>query len=83
VADSAMGPPAPYSPPSPPPLFVHADCRVVEFERWDRRMLQHERAYLSKVLAEQAAITSKSEQAAILHEISDIDAILSTMKPGA
>jgi hypothetical protein len=55
----------------------------VEFERWDRRMLQHERAYLSKVLAEQAAITSKSEQAAILHEISDIDAILSTMKPGA
>jgi hypothetical protein len=44
-------------------------------------MLQHERAYLSRVLAERAGVTSKAEVAAILHEIADIDVVLSTMKP--
>lgn len=50
-----------------------APCRADEFMRWNRSMLVHERAYLSKVMATQAGFLSDEDRAAILHDLQDID----------
>jgi hypothetical protein len=59
----------------------HNGCRIQEFARWDRRMLEHEREYLSSVMANEGAFMSKDMQAGILHDLIDIDYLLSKLHP--
>ena len=56
----------------------HDECRVTEFMRWDRVLLEHERAHLSRVMAA-AAYVKPAEQQAIMHELADIDWCLSKL----
>lgn len=56
----------------------HDGCRVTEFMRWDRVMLEHERAHLSRVMAASAYVKA-TERDAILHELADIDWCLSSL----
>jgi hypothetical protein len=54
----------------------HDGCRIEEFRRWTRVMLEHEREHLSRVTGLQAALLSDRQQAGIMHDIGDIDACL-------
>lgn len=56
----------------------HQGCRVSEFARWDRIVLEHEREHLSKCMTG-AAFMRPAESEAILHEISDIDYLLAQL----
>lgn len=55
----------------------HTSCRLAEFSRWPRVFLEHERQYLSTVLAEQGWCLKPGEANEILHEITDLDWLLS------
>jgi hypothetical protein len=48
-------------------------CRLDEFERWTRVVLEHEREHLSRYMGDAAAFMSRDEREATLHEITDID----------
>ncbi len=54
----------------------HSSCRLREFARWDRTFLEHERAYLSKVMTG-SAFMKPEEVTGIMHDLSDIDECLS------
>lgn len=56
----------------------HSGCRIQEFARWNRVTLEHEREYLSKVMAGSAFI-QPSEKFAVLHDITDIDFCLAEL----
>jgi hypothetical protein len=51
-------------------------CRAEEFGRWDRVLLQHERAFLSRTMATQAAFLKPEDKDAIMHDLQDIDYFL-------
>jgi hypothetical protein len=57
----------------------HENCRAVEFARWTRLMLHHEREYLSRVMAMSGAFTANEEKELIIHDLMDIDFFLSQL----
>lgn len=56
-----------------------APCRARELSQYNRFMLQHERAYLSKVMAMQGAFLKPEGRDAIMHDFADIDYFLSLL----
>jgi hypothetical protein len=54
-------------------------CRAAEFGRWNRALLQHERALLSKVMANQRAFITETDADAIMHDLQDIDFFLAKL----
>ncbi len=53
-------------------------CRIREFERWPRLVLEKERAHISRCMAGKAFL--KQEQVdGFLHDLSDIDAVLAQL----
>lgn len=54
----------------------HDSCRVQEFARWPRVVLEHEREFLSSVMATSVPFLDSGEKSAILHDLADIDACL-------
>lgn len=56
----------------------HGGCRIQEFARWPRVVLEHERSYLSKVMSASAFLDEGHKQD-LMHDISDIDSILSQL----
>jgi hypothetical protein len=59
----------------------HTGCRIQEFARWPRMMLEHEREYLSSVMANEGAFMGREAQAGILHDLTDIDWLLAELHP--
>ena len=51
-------------------------CRIREFARWDRVMLEHERAHLSKTMASAGAFIDHD---GIMHDLADIDYLLANL----
>jgi hypothetical protein len=51
-------------------------CRAEEFSHYNRAMLQHEREFLSKTMANQRAFLKNDEEDAIMHDLTDIDYFL-------
>jgi hypothetical protein len=56
-------------------------CRAEEFSHYNRVMLQHERALLSKVMANQRAFITETDADAIMHDLTDIDYFLANRGP--
>jgi hypothetical protein len=54
----------------------HSGCRLGQFARWPRVVLEHERAYLSRITALGAGFIRTEERAAIMHDLEDIDRCL-------
>lgn len=54
-------------------------CRAEEFSHYNRVALQHERAYLSMVMATQSGFMSHAERDAIMHDLQDIDYFLAKL----
>jgi hypothetical protein len=54
----------------------HDGCRIAEFSRWTRLLLEHERSYLSQCLGFWDAFLTPVKKAGIMHDIADIDACL-------
>lgn len=61
------------------PFRGHEDCRLREFVRWSRVMLEHEREHLSRVMRGKAFLPA-AEQEAVMHELTDIDWCLSHLE---
>lgn len=53
-------------------------CRIREFARWDRTLLQHEREHLSRTMASMGAFVNKND---IMHDLSDLDYCLAKLPP--
>jgi hypothetical protein len=53
----------------------HGACRIRDFARWDRRMLEHEREHLSRAMTG-VAFMQPEEADGLLHDITDIDYLL-------
>lgn len=51
----------------------HEDCRLNTFWRWNRIMLEHERQYLSKIMATSTAFISQEDRESLVHDVADID----------
>lgn len=62
------------------PSDGHGGCRIKQFARWNRVMLEHEREYLSKAMTA-SAFMGREEAEGILHDITDIDYLLQQFKP--
>jgi hypothetical protein len=56
-------------------------CRIREFARWDRRMLQHEREAISDYLARAGSYLADDGKADLMHDLTDIDYLLGQMPP--
>lgn len=56
-------------------------CRVAEFARWNRTMLQHERLGISQIMASAAGFIDDTTRDGLLHDLSDIDYLLAQMPP--
>lgn len=56
--------------------FPPDGCRIVEFSRWTRVTLEHERAYLSQCMSFWGVFLSPARKAGIMHDLADIDACL-------
>jgi ABC-type microcin C transport system permease subunit YejB len=54
-------------------------CRLTEFERWPRRVLEHERSYLSRVFEMIKAYAPNDVKANFMHDLADIDFCLSKL----
>jgi hypothetical protein len=54
----------------------HSGCRLGQFARWPRVVLEHERAYLSRAVSSRAAFLTAGSKAGIMHDLSDIDRCL-------
>jgi hypothetical protein len=61
-----------------PPDDGHRECRIREFSRWDRRLLEHERAYISKQFAGQAFMSAELREG-LGHDLLDLDFLLSQL----
>lgn len=55
----------------------HPGCRRAEFSRWTRVMLDHEREFISGVMA--SAYTPPWERDLLLRDLADIDACLAAL----
>lgn len=55
-------------------------CRMHEFARWSRIMLEHEREHLSRALATRSGFMDEGTRAGILHDIKDVDYLLSGLE---
>lgn len=51
-------------------------CRLTEFKRWPRLVLERERAYLSAVMCQMVAYVPTEEKMLIMHDLTDLDAAL-------
>ena len=56
----------------------HEECRLREFVRWPRIMMEHERDYLSRLMRGKAFL-KPGDTEAILHELADLDWCLSQL----
>jgi hypothetical protein len=56
-------------------------CRISEFARWDRRMLQHEREGISGYMSRAGAYLDDEARKGLLHDLSDIDYLLAQTPP--
>lgn len=56
-------------------------CRIQQFARWDRLMLQHERAFLSDKMASASAFMGDAMRDGIMHDLTDIDYLLAQQPP--
>jgi hypothetical protein len=56
-------------------------CRFEQFSNWPRVALEHERAYLSSVMDEQKAFATREVKSLIMHDLMDIDHLLSLDPP--
>ena len=54
-------------------------CRMPEFARWDRTMLQHEREAISGYLARAGSYLE--DKSGLMHDLSDIDYLLAQQPP--
>jgi hypothetical protein len=54
-------------------------CRMPEFTRWDRTMLQHEREAISGYLARAGAYLE--DKSGLMHDLSDLDYCLAQLPP--
>ena len=57
----------------------HDRCRIAEFSRWPRVVLEHERSNISKYLANAGAYLDKVTVDGHMHDLSDIDACLAEL----
>jgi hypothetical protein len=51
----------------------HSGCRIQQFARWNRVMLEHERQHLSRVMAYRTGFLNEEARVGILHDLADID----------
>jgi hypothetical protein len=58
----------------------HGSCRISEFARWNRIMLEHEREHLSQVMTS-SSFMMQWERDLIVHELTDIDYLLQQFEP--
>ena len=58
----------------------HNGCRIREFAMWPRLVLEHEREHISRCMAGRA-FKSQEEIDGLLHDLADIDAILTSLPP--
>ena len=58
----------------------HNGCRIREFARWNRIMLEHEREHLSKAMTA-GAFMMEWERELIVHDLTDIDYLLTQFEP--
>jgi hypothetical protein len=58
------------------PADEHRDCRLRQFSLWNRVLLEHERAFISKTLAARGFL-SDEQYAGLVHDVTDIDWLLS------
>ena len=56
----------------------HEECRLREFVRWPRIVLEHEREYLSRTMSGKAFL-APDEVTSIMHDLADIDGALSQL----
>lgn len=56
-------------------------CRIKEFARWDRLMLEHERASISGYMSRAGAYLGDDGKADLMHDLTDIDYLLGQMPP--
>jgi hypothetical protein len=56
-------------------------CRMREFARWNRTLLQHEREGISAFIDKNPAYLDEPARAGLLHDLTDIDYLLSQMPP--
>ena len=54
-------------------------CRMPEFVRWTRVMLQHERAAISGLMAREVAYLTEDARKGFMHDLSEIDYCLSEL----
>lgn len=59
------------------PADEHEDCRLRQFSLWNRVLLEHERQHISRALATAAGFMSEAEYADLVHDVTDIDWVLS------
>jgi len=57
----------------------HAGCRLGQFARWTRVMLEHERSFISGEMARTAAFMPAWERDLLLHDLADIDRCLAAL----
>jgi hypothetical protein len=54
-------------------------CRMSEFVRWNRTLLQHERAGISDLMAKNPAYLGEQARKGLMHDLSDIDYCLAEL----
>jgi len=58
----------------------HGGCRMTEFARWNRVMLEHEREHLSRAMTG-SSFMQQWERELIVHDLTDIDYLLTQFEP--
>lgn len=56
-------------------------CRIQEFARWPRLLLERERAYLSEKMASADAFMGDKLRDGIMHDLTDLDYLLAQQPP--
>lgn len=59
----------------------HERCRIREFVRWPRVVLEHEYTYLSAEMGQSGAFIDEQEKSRVLHDLADISYLLSQIPP--
>ena len=57
-------------------MAEHDGCRIKEFARWNRVLLQHEREHISRAMAGRA-FKRQEEIDGLMHDLTDLDYLLS------
>lgn len=59
----------------------HEGCRLREFQRWPRVVLEHEREFLSAEMGQSGAFIDDQERVRVLHDLQDLDHFLAQLPP--